>query len=527
MILFVGFLAMACVGYWLAQSAVPEERTVTSSQPVAKPPIPAPDLLRAKRASDRAVGADLDSEARDAGALANQRVLLFADQAALEDFLRRNAGKVLVMGRLDSLNALRVRFGAIADLRDLLTGNEETAMIFPVDTPQPPAAFAQEGAVALGSRLLEWLGIRGDNSNVGKGIRFAVLDTGVTAHASFLNRFFQINLIGLPADPSTQNGHGTAVASMILGSGGQIPGIAPGAELVSFRIADDFGRSDSFRLAEGIIAAVDAKVAAINISMGSYGDSAVVRAALAYARDAGVVVVAAAGNDGQGRVMHPGADSSVVGVAAVDGTGNRLDFSNYGEGINLAAPGFGVNAAWTEDRVASVNGTSFSAPIVTGSILYVMDQQGVSATRALELIMANLNDGGAAGPDAYLGAGMPALDRVAYAGQAGIYDAAVASQRLLPADAKTHYPRVEVVVQNRGTEPLVNSVVTAGGYSKTIPSLAPNASTTIVIPVSQSQLEASDSLQFSSQVTVSPSVADINPTNDRRSEALSPQPTQP
>ena len=159
-------------------------------------------------------------------------------------------------------------------------------------------------------------------------------------------------MVDLPADLSKQNGHGTAVASMIIGQNALTPGVAPGAEIISIRIADDFGQSDSFLLAKGIVAAVDAGVRLINISMASFGDSALVRNAIEYARAAGSLIVAAAGNNGIDRVFYP---------------------------------------------AASVSGTSFSSPIVLGAIAAVKSWPGnekLSMQQAADVAFSYLNDGG-------------------------------------------------------------------------------------------------------------------------------------
>ena len=222
------------------------------------------------------------------------------------------------------------------------------------------------GGQQLGNGLHEWLGITGDNSDWGKGVKIAVLDTGVDAHPAFETSIRSINIVDRSPGGSANNGHGTAVASVIIGNDSLTPGVAPGADLISVRIADDEGQSNSFLLAKGIVAAVDVGAKLINVSMGSFGDSAIVRNAIQYATDGGALIVAAAGNNGIDQVSYPAANEGVIAVGGVDAQGNHLDFSNSGESIDISAPGFGVNAAWTDDQAASVNGTSFSAPIVTG-----------------------------------------------------------------------------------------------------------------------------------------------------------------
>lgn len=527
--LALGFIATAMFGYWLARTAAPE--------PVArvKTPVPENGPVRSVivddeaprfRSGDRPPVFRRDDEAAEAGALPGQRVLAFKDRAALEDFLKRAGDKVRIMGRLDALNALRVGFLNADDLAALLSGEEESSLIYPVDAPSPVDASAQAGAVPLGAGLLQWLGITGDNSAWGTGVKVAVLDTGVTNHSAFGSTISGINLVPLPGDLSAQNGHGTAVASMIIGANSLTPGVAPGAELFSVRIANDLGQSDSFLLAQGIVAAVDSGAKLINISMASQGDSALVRNAIEYARAAGSLIVAAAGNNGLARVSYPAANAGVIAVGAVDALGNHLAFSNSGAQLAISAPGFGVNAAWTGDQAASVNGTSFSSPIVAGAIAALLTQSGsgqLSAREAADLLFEYLNDGGESGTDTAFGAGMPDIGRVLNRNTRGIYDAAVASQRIVPPSNTNPYGQVEILIQNRGTETLINTAVSisspSGNFTSNITSLKPNSVSTVRVSI---PVETATSLRYESRVSLSGGINDAKSSNDRRVETYAP-----
>lgn len=516
--------AAVMAGYWLAGTSVPSlagrrfynesasalGRRVTfdASAPKLSEAASVPELGR-------------DDEAVAAGALPGQRILVFRDREAMERFLKRAGEQVRVIGRLDALNALRVGVGNSKDLSALSDGDAQASFVFPVETPPAPTeGKVQPGAVALGAGLLDWLGITGDNSAWGKGVRIAILDTGVAASSAFANPVTAVNLVDLPADLSKQDGHGTAVASVILGQNSLTPGVAPGAEVISIRIANDLGQSDSFLLAKGIVAAVDAGAQLINISMGSFGDSVLVKNAIEYARTAGALIFAAVGNQGSDRVSYPAADDGVIAVGAVDALGDHLDFSNTGNQVAISAPGFGVNAAWTQDQAVRVSGTSFSSPIVAGAVAALMSQPGsvrLSPQKALGMLTASLNDGGEAGNDPALGAGMPDLGRVLSAETRGIYDAAVASQRILPPSAGYPYGQIEVLVQNRGTERLVNTMVSisseAGVVNSNITSLPINAAQTILVPIQQPVTEG---MSYSSQVKLSGGLTDAKPANDRR-----------
>lgn len=535
LIIGIGFLLTAALGYLVARSTAqrPQKAETTTELPT---PALAPKVVQERAvtfnsgATKSASRYRKDDDAADAGALQGQRNVVFRDREALEDFLRRAGDQVKILGRLDALNALRVAFLNPDDLAGLLDGDEEMSFIFPVDIPVPGEGSAQAGAVELGAGLLEWLGIEGDNSAWGTGVRIAILDTGVAAHQAFSSSINGTNLVDLPADLSMQNGHGTAVASVIIGNNSFTPGVAPGAEIYSYRIANDLGQSDSFLLAQGIVAAVDGGAQLINISMASLGDSALVRNAIEYARSAGSLIIAAAGNNGMGRVSYPAANSGVIAVGAVDAMGEHMAFSNSGDEIAISAPGFGVNAAWTENQAVRVNGTSFSSPIIAGSIAALMSQPGsqqLTASQAVDLLFSYLNDGGAPGKDPSLGAGMPDLGRVMNRNNRGIYDAAVASQRLIPPSPSHPYGQLEVLIQNRGTEPLVNTGVRIstpnGDIHSNITTLSVNDVRSIIIPV---PYHTTSSIRFGSSVSLQGNVADAKPSNDQRAQTYAPTSTK-
>lgn len=524
-IYLTGLALMVCLGYWLARTAAPSSRNDGSRSaiaPVSPGGTGVDEPLVRFRSGNRPASVRGDSAAEAAGAMRGQRVILFKDGDSLARFLARLGDKVRLLGTIDALNAVRVGFDHYGDLAGLLE-DEEEAFIYPVNAPAPPEGSVQPGAVALGNRLHEWLGITGDNSAWGSGVRVAVLDTGVSPHPAFANRISSLDLAGTGS--GDLNGHGTAVASVIISGDPLTPGVAPGAELLSVRVADANGQSDSFLLAKGIVAAVDSGAELINISMGSFGDSALVRNAIQYARAAGALIIAAAGNNGIDGVTYPAANQGVIAVGAVDAMGNHLDFSNRGEEVAISAPGFAIHTAWLDDQAASMSGTSFSSPIVTGAIAAVMTESGsrrLTPLQAWEKLAAYLNDSGAEGRDPLLGAGMPDIGRVLQSGTRGIYDAAVASNRILAPDGGIPYGAVEVLVQNRGTETLINTAVeiTVGGSksSSNITSLAPNAVRTIRVPVTRPPSPNQSTLGVESRVTVSGNHHDVKPSNNRRSE---------
>lgn len=506
---------------------MPKEPLATAATPAAvATPQSVPTEPEIKfRSGERKPGFRSDDEALDAGALPGQRALIFKDRKAMEKFLAKLGDKVKLLGRIDALNALQVGFLDPADLAALLAGDEELAMIFPAYVPEPKPGEIQDGVVGVGGNLLRLLGITGDNSQWGKGVLVAILDTGVSPHSALGGKITTLNLVPMATDLAAWNGHGTAVASLVIGKAGLTPGVAPGANALSIRIANDEGVSNSRLIAEGIVAAVDGGANPIIISMGSTGDSALVRKAIAYATEAGVVIVAAAGNYGSDQISFPAANEGVTAIGTVDARGTRLAFSNTGDSLAAVAPGLEVNAAWTGDQAVAFTGTSASAPIMGGGIVAAMSPgNGIrrSATEARDLVLSKLDDGGQPGADPMLGGGTLNMARVMNAGTPGIYDAAVTSNYFVDG----FNPELQVVIQNRGTEMLLNAGVTVTTPNGTVPlnitTLAPDHIQTFTIALPPSISKTEDGILFDSSVKLSGSQIDSNPLNNRRVERYIP-----
>ena len=509
-ILLAALIGGGFAGWWLTRSARPAPDATRTTTAPAAPPLDDPAPRAARGAKRDNAERPRDAEAAQAGALENQRWLRFRDRAALARFLAAaGARNIIVLGSLDRLLALHVGFLSAADLAALLDGSEESGFIFPVTLPTPRTAGVQEGAVGFGDGLLSWLGITGDHSAFGSGVKVAILDTGSTLPGA-KNQF----LVPPPEDPAAWNGHGTAVADLIRQ-------IAPAAELHSFRVANDDGQSNSFLLAQGILAALDAGVDVINISMGSYGNSGILRDAIELAQQAGVKIYASGGNEGYDRLAYPAAYEGVVGVGAVDANGSYLDFSNSGT-VAMTAPGLDLLAAWTGGQSVYFTGTSASAPIGAAVLAATMSQGGprISPSQAYDRVMANLNEAGAPGTDAFYGNGFVDLGRILHAGQAGITDAAIASNHVVTDPNGRR--QVQVTVQNRGTTLLVNTPVEvttpSGTTTMNITTLQPGDIATFSLPLSF----AGPSATIQSRVQITGSGSDSKPSNNRRTDVFTP-----
>ena len=370
-------------------------RHAPSARKIAAEPLPSHATGPSVKDEDR-LSKLLRRRLNSASALRNEALLKFKSPAALRDFLNRaGRGKLKVLGRLDALLAVRVGFDQLEQLRALIGDDasvyEDIDANFVVKVPDWPSAEDRpggSGTASFGGDFLDAIGATGDRSAWGDGITVAVLDTGVEAHPTFSDG--QITHMDLVNDGQPFDGHGTAVASLIGGQDEQAPGVAPASHILDVRVADSQGVSSSFTLAEGIIQAADAGAQVINISLGSYGDAAVVRDAVAYAQSKGAVVIGAAGNDQtDNQLAYPAAISSVISVGGVDANHQQAYFSNSGTGLDVTAPAVGIQSAYGADSIVLGDGTSQAAAIASGVVAYGLSSGATTTDNAADWLKQN------------------------------------------------------------------------------------------------------------------------------------------
>lgn len=454
-------------------------------------------------------------------------ILRFPSDEAYDAFLMAAGQSVIeIVDRLDRLRAVRLRYDDREDLAMLLLDENITTYdsITSVPSPGPSTNTSQEGLVGFGNGLLPWLGINTDHSSWGSGVKIAVLDSGIVPHANLPGVVQSIEIVPFPRDLEKTHGHGTAVASLIAGADASAPGVAPAAELISIRISDESGQADSFAMAAGILAAVDAGADLINISMGTSVDNPLIAEAVLYARDHGSLIVASSGNSEQSDATYPAAYPSVISVGAVDARGEHLDFSNYGSYLSVTAPGYALNAAWPGNRYKRISGTSASAPIVTGAIAATMSNGSgtrMTATEAAEIVMKYSDEAGIAGPDSEYGSGILNVGRIMSRGVPGIVDAAITDQRFV---ANGTGGEIQITIQNRGTAILVNTLLEVstpfGNRQFNATTLAPGAIQTFSFPIRLNLLPASQAVEVNSILTLGTLGRDITPYNNQRSDTL-------
>jgi len=435
--------------------------------------------------------------------------------------------EIQLVDQLDPLRAVRVAYDEWSDFALLLEGERITAYDSLPTTPLPArnGGGQQKGLVGFGDGLLPWLGISSDNSGWGAGVRIAVLDTGIVPHPDLPGLSRSIEITPFPENPRKTYGHGTAVASLIAGHHPVAPGIAPAAELISIRVGDEAGSADSFALAAGILAAIDAGAQIINISMGTSENNPLIEDAVLLADEKNVLIVAASGNSARADALYPAAYPSVISVGAVDARGEHLDFSNYGTYLSVTAPGYAINAAWPGGGHVQVSGTSASAPIVTGAIAATMSNgRGVtmSAREAAQIVMDYSNEAGLPGPDSEYGVGILDLGRIMNRGIPGIIDAAITDQRIVKNTGSGS--QLLVTIQNRGTATLINTLLEIqapfGSRQFNSTTLAPGAIQTFSMPIQLAGLPKNQPIRVTSKLTLGSPGKDRNPHNKHREDLL-------
>lgn len=205
----------------------------------------------------------------------------------------------------------------------------------------------------------------------------AVLDTGIdSTHPDLHDQVISgKNLIQNNDLTMDDNGHGTAMAGVIgaIGNNGKgIAGVCWGCRLMPVKVLDNQGTGTYADVIKGILYAVDNGARVLNLSLGGEEYSQALADAVAYAHSAGVIIVAAGGNDGTKTPVYPAAYSDVIGVGATDINNHIWPLSNRGEHIKLTAPGVGIMTTGLQGQYSQFNGTSLSAAITSGTVALML-----------------------------------------------------------------------------------------------------------------------------------------------------------
>lgn len=512
----------------------PVTRHVERPQPFGWPEASAlPDPSdKTDGATNATVSAEHAAAPRDA--IPDEVVLRFFNATDQQAFLdRAQAEGVEILDRTAWLHAVRVRAPDRSAFDRLMAEAPvpvEFGFNFRAATPEHPETPALTPPatpyVGFGDRALDWLGAPPDNSDWGQGVTVALLDTGIPPHPALREEnIVRISMIEDAEGPDTgQAWHGAAVASLLAGSHPDWRGVAPAANLLSIQALDRNGQGDTFTLAKGIVEAVDRGAKVVNLALGAYGDSFMLREAVRYAQEHDVLLIAATGNDGTGELLYPARYEGVMAVGGVDAQERHLYFSNRGTEVDLAAPGMSLHVAWEDDGHALFTGTSAAVPLVSGAAAWLRaGNPNLTAQETANLLKAFANDAGPPGPDPEVGAGILSLRRLAERGKPGIYDIAVRPPHLPAASSDQPTLAVTVMAQNLGTEPLpvVDLLIELNGRTETATFYNVGVGQTVFrsIHVSTDRLHRSDPARLVTTASLR-GLVDAYPANNRRVSQL-------
>ncbi len=197
-------------------------------------------------------------------------------------------------------------------------------------------------------------------------------------------------------DPGDVHYHGTHVSGIVaatINNGKGIAGIAPGVTIMPVGVFSPLGVGTYYDLIRGVVYAVDNGAHVINLSLGATTYSRGEAEAMAYAERHGVVVVAAAGNNGSNRLFYPAAHPQVIAVAATNASDIAAGFSNHGAYVTVAAPGVAVISTTPGNRYGLLSGTSMATPHVSGlAALLLSRDPSLSPKEVRSLIITHADD---------------------------------------------------------------------------------------------------------------------------------------
>lgn len=214
--------------------------------------------------------------------------------------------------------------------------------------------------------------------NKGTGVKIAVIDSGIDYNHRDLDDNYKggYDFVNHDSDPMDDNGHGTHVAGIIAAeaNGIGIVGVAPKASLYALKVLDRNGGGKISDVVEAIEWSVSNGMQIISMSLGTEDDSISLRTACDNAYTAGLILVAAAGNNGPGpdTILYPAKYDSVIAVGATENNDVRAEWSSTGPQLELAAPGVGIYSTYLYGTYAILSGTSMACPHVTGAAALVL-----------------------------------------------------------------------------------------------------------------------------------------------------------
>lgn len=247
------------------------------------------------------------------------------------------------------------------------------------------------------------------NEQESRDIKVAVIDSGYDAAGANIGRMVDgVDLTGV-GDIADTNGHGTAMANIILGNTKEKVKVMP------VKVADETGNTTSLKIYLGILYALEKGADIVNLSMAAYKSTGaeIVARAVREAQGKGVFVVVSAGNSGEDTEGYTPANvQEAITVSAINADETRNEYSNYGSSIDYCSYG-AVKVKGLGNQEVTATGTSISAAIVSAVVAEVKRQNNDMAYDAvLALLNEKAKDLGEPGKDSLFGNGVLTLETI-------------------------------------------------------------------------------------------------------------------
>jgi thermitase len=365
------------------------------------------------------VRADNDGSQNDDRAIKGEYIIKLKDNAtegSERGISTRCGGKIT--GKIEKLRDLKVEVPLSSEeafLQNVRKDKDvewvEPNYIITLDSvPSDPSWSMQWGPQKIGA-VQAW-----DIEKGSQDVLVVVIDTGVTyTHPDLAARYVAngYDWVNNDNDPMDDHGHGTHCAGIIaaaMDNGLGIAGLAQ-VKIMAEKFLSSGGSGTSWNAAQAITHAIDvgktiSNRIVLSNSWGSSSSSSAVQDAMTYAYQNGALIIAAAGNSGSSNPFYPAAYPEVVSVSATDSNDNFASFSNYGNMIELSAPGVSIYSTYLNGGYTYMTGTSMAAPHVAGVAALVWSHFPSYSRDQVRTVLENTADDlGQPGWDQYYGYG--------------------------------------------------------------------------------------------------------------------------
>jgi len=220
--------------------------------------------------------------------------------------------------------------------------------------------------------------------NKGEGIKVAILDTGIDYNHPDLENNIKggISIINdYSTDFIDENGHGSHCAGIIgaIENDIGVTGVAPKCDLYGIQILGKNGQGSWDTITKGIYWAIENKMKIISMSLGGPNDYKPLHIAIKKAVENDIIVVVAAGNEGDGNIntnefSYPGDYNEVITIGAIDPEKHLANFSNTNDEVKITAPGVDIYSTLPKGNYGILSGTSMACPFVSGIIALMLSE---------------------------------------------------------------------------------------------------------------------------------------------------------